>query len=247
MSCAYYNHILNGCCNFYSIYADYRNCCSQVFLQGMISHLKVFWGTYASTFGASSFSYGMLLIAVGSKSRSCGIDFPKYFGINIFFTVTAACLAEAVVSFPTMYRNVKPAFLIIDITIENEARTLGASEISVFFKITVPMAMPRSTMRTSIVLFKSSEGIWCYTYDCRKHTGKNPDNSSWHNERVLFSRSTNLDIAVKNRNIGYVFKDYALFLHLNVLDNVCFGLKCRKNYDKDHIEQLLNSFRIKLK
>lgn len=82
-----------------------------------------------------------LLLLVGNRGP-VGWVFSKYFGINIVFTVTAACLAATVVSFPLMYQSVKAAFLKIDITIENAARTLGASEISVFFKITVPMAMP---------------------------------------------------------------------------------------------------------
>ena len=32
-------------------------------------------------------------------------------------------------------------------------------------------------------------------------------------------------IAPENRNVGMVFQDHALFPHLNVYENVCFGLK----------------------
>ncbi|MED4455144.1 sn-glycerol-3-phosphate ABC transporter ATP-binding protein UgpC [Metabacillus fastidiosus] len=36
------------------------------------------------------------------------------------------------------------------------------------------------------------------------------------------------DVAPKNRNIAMVFQNYALYPHLNVFDNIAFGLKLRK-------------------
>ena len=43
-------------------------------------------------------------------------------------------------------------------------------------------------------------------------------------------------IPVHKRNFGIVFQSYALFPHLNVYDNVAFGLKMRK-LDKQQIDQ----------
>lgn len=43
-------------------------------------------------------------------------------------------------------------------------------------------------------------------------------------ERVLFSSAKHVDVAVEDRNIGYVPQGYGLFEHLSVLDNVAFGL-----------------------
>jgi molybdate transport system permease protein len=82
-----------------------------------------------------------LLLIVGNRGP-VGIFFSKYFGVNIVFTVGAACIAATVVSFPLMYQSVKASFSKIDPSIENAARTLGASEITVFFKVTIPMALP---------------------------------------------------------------------------------------------------------
>jgi molybdate transport system ATP-binding protein len=44
------------------------------------------------------------------------------------------------------------------------------------------------------------------------------------NGRVLFDSTANVDLASRQRNIGYVFQDYALFPHLSVVHNVGFAL-----------------------
>src|SRR6187399_1308814 len=36
------------------------------------------------------------------------------------------------------------------------------------------------------------------------------------------------DISVRQRNIGFVFQNYALFKNMNVFKNVAFGLKIKK-------------------
>ncbi|MDD6306841.1 MAG: sulfate ABC transporter ATP-binding protein [Clostridiales bacterium] len=44
------------------------------------------------------------------------------------------------------------------------------------------------------------------------------------------------DVPVKDREIGFVFQNYALFPYLNVFDNIAYGLKIRKA-DKDYIKK----------
>ena len=41
---------------------------------------------------------------------------------------------------------------------------------------------------------------------------------------TLFERGAGIDVAPQRRQVGYLFQDYALFPHLNVRQNVGFGL-----------------------
>lgn len=49
-----------------------------------------------------------------------------------------------------------------------------------------------------------------------------------------------LTVPVEKRQIGFVFQKYALFPHMNVEDNICFGLKLRK-VPKDEIKKRLDA------
>jgi molybdate transport system permease protein len=62
--------------------------------------------------------------------------------ISIIFSWTATVIAAVVVSFPMMYRTAKGAFEQMDLNILSAARTLGSSELRIFFRISIPMAWP---------------------------------------------------------------------------------------------------------
>ncbi|MEZ4525386.1 MAG: ATP-binding cassette domain-containing protein [Desulfobacterales bacterium] len=67
--------------------------------------------------------------------------------------------------------------------------------------------------------------------------------------RVLFDSEKRIDMPARLRGIGYLFQDYALFPHLNVAENVGFGLKKRWQWclcaqDQKRVEEFLEIFEI---
>lgn len=54
--------------------------------------------------------------------------------------------------------------------------------------------------------------------------------------KILFHDKNVTHIFPEERNIGFVYQDYALFPHLSVRENIIFGLKIRK-YNNDIIEK----------
>jgi molybdate transport system ATP-binding protein len=47
----------------------------------------------------------------------------------------------------------------------------------------------------------------------------------------LFDSDTGVDVPIEDRNVGYVFQNYALFPHMSVYGNVAFGLRMRHAAD----------------
>lgn len=82
-----------------------------------------------------------LLLLIGRKGLIGSILY-KYFGITLVFTWKGAVIAAFIVSLPLMYQSVKGSFLNIEEVYEKAARSLGASEKRIFFKILIPMAFP---------------------------------------------------------------------------------------------------------
>jgi molybdate transport system permease protein len=63
-------------------------------------------------------------------------------GTSVIFTWQATVIAAAVVAFPLMYKTARGAFEQIDMNILNAARTLGVSEWTVFWRVSVPLSRP---------------------------------------------------------------------------------------------------------
>ncbi|AGL01922.1 molybdate ABC transporter permease subunit [Desulfoscipio gibsoniae] len=87
----------------------------------------------------SVIGYGLLMII--GKNGLLGHTLANL-GLSIIFTWWAAVLASTVVSFPLMYQSTKAAFLSVNVNYEKAARTLGASEVKIFFTVTLPLAWP---------------------------------------------------------------------------------------------------------
>lgn len=84
---------------------------------------------------------GFFLLLICGKNGFIG-KMLLFFDTNIIFSWTATVVAATVVSFPMMYRTTRSAFEQIDYNILGAARTLGLSEFKIFYKISIPLALP---------------------------------------------------------------------------------------------------------
>lgn len=91
--------------------------------------------------------FGILLLI--GKNGPIG-NFLEIFGVNIIFSWYAAVIAAIVVAFPLMYKTTMGAFEQIDPNILSAARTLGASEFKVFWRVAVPVARPGIAAATAL-------------------------------------------------------------------------------------------------
>ena len=80
-----------------------------------------------------------LLVLIG-RNGPLGAWLDEHFGIDLIFTWQAAVLAAAVASFPLVFKPARAAFEQVDRQLEQAARSLGVSELAVFFRVTLPLA-----------------------------------------------------------------------------------------------------------
>ena len=81
-----------------------------------------------------------LLILIGRQSM-VGRWLQDVLQINLVFTWQGAVIAAAVVSLPLMVRAVQASIESVDKNTEDVARTLGKTELAIFFRITLPLAL----------------------------------------------------------------------------------------------------------
>jgi molybdate transport system ATP-binding protein len=63
--------------------------------------------------------------------------------------------------------------------------------------------------------------------------------------RILFDSVNRINLPPDERNVGYVFQNYALFPHMSIYDNVAFGLRSRRlsrQEVKTRVEKQLETF-----
>jgi molybdate transport system permease protein len=83
---------------------------------------------------------GYYLIVIIGRRGWIGEWLWETFGITLMFTWQGAVLAAAVVAFPLVFKSARAAFEGVESQLEKAARTLGASEVRVFFRVTMPLA-----------------------------------------------------------------------------------------------------------
>ncbi|HEX2093927.1 MAG TPA: molybdate ABC transporter permease subunit [Longimicrobiaceae bacterium] len=98
---------------------------------------------------------GFLLLFLLGRNGPVGSLLERVFGVQLLFTLHAATLAAAVVSFPLMYQSAKAAFQAVDRRLEDAARTLGAGEARVFLTVTLPLAWPGLVAGTVLAFARS--------------------------------------------------------------------------------------------
>ena len=85
---------------------------------------------------------GFFLSLIFSRRRPFGIFLFEQFHIKVVQTWLGCIIAATVIAFPLMYRNARAAFEQIDVNLIHAGRTLGMSEITIFWKVVVPAAGP---------------------------------------------------------------------------------------------------------
>lgn len=93
---------------------------------------------------------GYLLLILFGKNGFIGKFLMEYFNFTFAFKWTGAALACAIMGFPLMVRSIKLAIEMIDVKIEDDAKTLGASPLKVFLTITLPISIPGIVVGTTL-------------------------------------------------------------------------------------------------
>lgn len=85
---------------------------------------------------------GYLLLVLLGQNGFIGMQLYRFFGIRLTFNFAALVIASMVVSLPLAVRSIRAAFELIDPVYEKASLTLGASRMSTFFRVSLPMALP---------------------------------------------------------------------------------------------------------
>ena len=85
---------------------------------------------------------GFFLLLSFSKRRPFGIFLYETFDIKVVQSWLGCIIAATVIAFPLMYRNARAAFEQLDVNLIYAGRTLGMSDIRIFWKVVIPSAGP---------------------------------------------------------------------------------------------------------
>ncbi len=100
---------------------------------------------------------GYYLLVVLGRGSPVGQAYEEVFGGPLVFTWQAAVIAACLHATPLLVRAARAAFQSVDHTLENAARSLGAGEWRVFWRITLPLAK-RSIAAAAVFAFARALG-----------------------------------------------------------------------------------------
>src|SRR6185503_15984399 len=84
---------------------------------------------------------GLILLKLFGRRGTIGGFLHDTLNLDVVFTWRGVLIALGVMSFPLLVRSVRVAFEEVNPRLEQIARTLGASDLRVFFTITTPLAL----------------------------------------------------------------------------------------------------------
>ncbi len=97
-----------------------------------------------------------LLVLIGRRGI-VGIWLKDAFGITLMFTWKGAVIAAAVVAFPLVFKSARAALEGVGKQFEDAARTLGQGELSVFIRVSLPLAF-RGVLAGTMLAFARAMG-----------------------------------------------------------------------------------------
>jgi molybdate transport system permease protein len=100
---------------------------------------------------------GYYLIVLVGRRGWLGPWLERNFGLTLIFTWQGAVLAAALVSFPLIFKTARAAFEEVNPDLEDAARTLGLSELGLFFRVSLPLAW-RGILSGTMLAFARSLG-----------------------------------------------------------------------------------------
>jgi len=100
---------------------------------------------------------GYYLIVLLGRNGWLGWWLDETLGISLMFTWQGAVVAAAVVSLPLTFKGARAALEGVDPTLEKAARTLGASEWGVFWRVSFPLAW-RGILAGAMLAFARAMG-----------------------------------------------------------------------------------------
>lgn len=98
--------------------------------------------------------FALLLVFTPGSALGAWLDMH---GWQVVFSKVGAILASSIIGFPLFYQTVRTALGSIDSSVEDVARTLGASEWRIFLTISIPLAW-KGILTGSILAFSRALG-----------------------------------------------------------------------------------------
>ncbi len=95
-----------------------------------------------------------LLVLIG-RASPIGVVWEQVFGSPLVFTWKAAVVAALLHSLPLLVMSARAAFESVDRSYERAARTLGASEWRLFWRVTLPLARRSIFAGTALAFMRS--------------------------------------------------------------------------------------------